>query len=529
MQRWNGWGEEDIYYNLPIKALSYLSKKLGPGIYKKSIQIQDISLPSSKLPDSPLIVKDPKVRLRYSHGQSFPDLVALRYGAFGLFSDGVAFPKNEEGIEDIFGFAKGINAQAIPFGGGTSVTGGVNPFPDRRPVLTVSLERMSRLLELDEKSLLATFEAGVRGPWLEAQLRAHGFTLGHFPQSFEYSSLGGWIATRSAGQQSLGYGRIEDLFAGGLVMTPSGNINLLPFPASAAGPDIRQIILGSEGRFGIVSSAIIRIQPLPEKESFFGMIFPTFRQGIEAVRHMVQEHIPLSMIRLSNQEETNISFMLSSSPYLTGLLEKALALFGLKEQKCMLLLAATGKKDTIQLAKAQSRAITKNERGIFLGSIPGKEWKKNRFRLAYLRNTLWDEGYAVDTLETATTWSKLLPTAKAIIKAIETALESENEYVLGMVHVSHVYQTGASLYFTFFFRLVPSADETIKRWQAIKEAASKMILRHNATISHHHGIGIDHKPYMQTEKGKTGMMLMSALQKALDPGNFLNPGKLFDK
>ncbi len=260
-------------------------------------------------------------RIRHSRGESFPDLVALRSGRIEAFPDGVAFPSQEAEVEELLSYACDAGATLVPRGGGTSVVGGVNPLPGERPVLVVDLQRMDRLKDFDEESRLATFGAGVRGPWIEAQLRGRGYTLGHFPQSFEYSTLGGWIATRSAGQQSLLYGRIEDTFRGGRMITPQGTMDLPTFPASAVGPDLRQVVLGSEGRLGLVTSATVRVQPLPERERFWSIMFPNWEEGIAAIRNMAQSPFSLSMLRLSDPEETRSQLHLTLNPYIRRLLD----------------------------------------------------------------------------------------------------------------------------------------------------------------------------------------------------------------
>src|SRR6266487_1361451 len=279
MLRWNGYGEESITYPLSESARVYFSQILGSAKHPADIQRESLNIPPphSFSNSHPLLQYEDETRLRHALGQSFPDLAAKRFGKITRFPDAVAFPESNQDISDLLIWARAVGAQVIPFGGGTSVVGGVNPAKletDDRPVLTISLARLNDLRNLDETSHLATFGAGTLGPYVEAQLRAYGFTLGHYPQSFEHSSLGGWIAARSSGQQSLGYGRIESLFAGGTIETPSGRITLPTLPASAAGPDLRQLILGSEGRLGIISEATVRVSPLPETESFYGVMFP---------------------------------------------------------------------------------------------------------------------------------------------------------------------------------------------------------------------------------------------------------------
>lgn len=375
-------------------------------------------------------------------------------------------------------------------------------------------------------SHLATFGAGIAGPDLEAQLCAQGFTLGHFPQSFELSTLGGWIATRSCGQQSLGYGRIERLFAGGHLETPAGSLELPSFPASAVGPDLKEIVLGSEGRFGIITEATMRITPLPEKEVFHAVFLPNFEYGMAAARQIVQAGLPLSMIRLSTANETKTMLALAGHRKLIGAMEKFLSMCGISNEKCMLMLGFTGRKAVVCVARSEALAIASGHHGVHVGKIFGKQWHKKRFFTPYLRNNLWELGYALDTLETATHWNNVPVMIKAVEESLHNALKEINERVHVFTHLSQLYNSGASIYSSYFFRMAPGADETLSRWQALKAAASREIVKNGGTISHQHGVGTDHIPYMAAEKGELGMAVISNLCKQFDPQGIMNPGKL---
>ncbi|HTA37931.1 MAG TPA: FAD-binding oxidoreductase, partial [Candidatus Acidoferrales bacterium] len=273
MRRWNGWGDENVRVEVPQGALDYLRELIGPGNPPPDASFESViaNVPASRLPQHPLVDVTPTTRALHARGQSLPDWLALRFGRLGRLPDGVAFPESSEDVRDLLEFARACDARLIPYGGGTSVAGHLDVPDGVDPVLTVSLVRMRGLLNLDTLAHLATFAGGVAGPDLEAQLRPHGYTLGHFPQSFEYSTLGGWIVTRSSGQQSLHYGRIESLLAGARVETPVGTLAIPTVPASAAGIDLREMVLGSEGRLGIVTEATVRVRELPEHESFHGI------------------------------------------------------------------------------------------------------------------------------------------------------------------------------------------------------------------------------------------------------------------
>jgi len=528
MKRWNGWGDTTTDYPLPENASEFLDQRVGPGQPPQDKTLEEIvaAVPESRLPPQHLVDTDPELRVRHARGQSLPDMIAMRSGQIEAFPDGVAFPTTAADVANLIRYAAEVGAKLIPYGGGTSVVGHINPEPGEVPVLTVNLQRLSRLVHFDEKSHLATFGAGVQGPDLEAQLRAHGFTLGHFPQSLELSTLGGWIATRSSGQQSLRYGRIENLFAGGRVITPAGTLELPDFPASAAGPDLRELVLGSEGRLGIITEATVRVTPLPEREKFHAVFFPNFELGRTAVREISQSGLPLSMMRLSTAVETTTTLALAGHERLIGTLESLLALRGVGDEKCMLMLGFTGGRALVKMARKETLDICKAHDGIHVGQQFGNQWQKSRFRTPYLRNSLWEVGYAVDTLETATNWSNVPAMIKAIEKALHGAAAPFNERVHVFTHLSHIYPQGASVYTTYLFRLGADAAETTRRWLAFKTAASEAIVARGGTISHQHGVGTDHAPYLEAEKGKLGLAVIRDSFNRFDPDGILNPGKL---
>jgi alkyldihydroxyacetonephosphate synthase len=531
MRRWNGWGDDAISYPVPPSAVSYIERLVGTGHPVHDISLKDAlsSVPKSRLPAHPLISTEPQSRLLHARGQSFPDWVALRTGQIDCFPDGVAYPMTDADVSELLHFAQQRNIHLIPYGGGTSVVGHIDPIRGKNPVLSVDMGRMNRLVELDADNMLATFQAGVLGPDLESHLRAGGFTLGHFPQSFEYSTLGGWVSTRSSGQQSLGYGRIENLFAGGRLLSPQGEFVLPTYPASAAGPDLRQMVLGSEGRLGILTEACVRIKPLPEQDDFHAVFFPNFIQGIEAVRHILIAGLPLSMLRLSTAKETATTLALAGHENLIGALERLLSVRGLGDDKCLLLLGFSGKSNLVRTIRSEALNITSKQGGVHVGKAFGEQWQKSRFRTPYLRNTLWEMGYGVDTLETATDWLKVPRMLNRIETAIITAASTLDEQVHIFTHLSHVYLTGSSLYTTYIFRLSADPEDTLHRWRSMKAAASQAIISMGGTISHHHGVGFDHLPYLAAEKGALGMATLSAMLRQFDPKGIMNPGKLVNE
>lgn len=528
VRRWNGWGDDAMDYPVPAGAADYLSRLVGVGTVLPEADLAAVlaAVPVSRLRPHPLLVTEAEDRLRHARGQSLPDWIALRSGRIGVFPDGVAYPASDENIRALLAHAHETGTRLIPYGGGSSVVGHINPLPGDAPTLTVDLTRLNRLTALDETSRLATFEAGALGPQIETQLNARGYTLGHFPQSFEGSTLGGWIAARSSGQQSYYYGRIEDLFAGGHVETPLGSWELPPLPASAAGPDLRQVILGSEGRFGVITRAVVRIRPLPETESFHGVFFRDWESGVQAARELAQAGVGVSMLRLSNALETETTLKLAGHERLVAWAEHGLRLAGYGPQRCLMLFGLTGNRREAAHANQQTVEVARAHGGLVVGEALGKRWAKTRFRAPYLRNTLWELGYALDTLETALPWSAVLAAAEAIPNLLRDGLAERGERVLAFAHLSHLYADGASLYVTYLYRRAADPDETLQRWQALKGAASREIVAHGGTISHQHGVGRDHAPYLAAEKGALGLQVLESIRQTLDPERLMNPGKL---
>ena len=530
MRRWNGWGDDTVTYPLPASAAPFLHEAVGPAKRPQDATLDQVlaSVPDSRLSEHALVDTDLVERVRHARGQSLPDWIAMRSGRIAAFPDGVAYPSTNAEVRELLAYAGSVGAQLIPYGGGTSVVGHVNVLQADAPVLTVDLSRMNRLLSFDEESHLATFGAGIMGPDLEAELRARGFTLGHFPQSFELSTLGGWIVTRSNGQQSLGFGRIEAMFAGGRLESPAATLVLQPFPASAAGPDLREVVLGSEGRLGILTEATVRVRPLPEQEEFRAVFFPGFEQGQEAMREIVQARLPLSMLRLSTTAETEVTLALAGRERLIQWLKRLLSLRGIGDGRCMLILGITGSEASVRLGREEALALTSKHGGVHLGRAFGNEWRKSRFRTPYLRNTLWEVGYALDTLETATQWSNISHMVGVIEQALRPGLQDIGERVLVFSHLSHAYPWGSNVYTTYLYRIPADddADEALRRWRVLKTAASKAIVAAGGTITHQHGIGTDHLPYLSGEKSPLGMNALQDLCQRFDPDAIMNPGKL---
>lgn len=528
MRRWNGWGEESTVVELPANGTDFLAQRVGAGQRLDDATLAQVlaQVPASRLPPHVLVSQDAEERVRHARGQSLPDWLAMREGRFEVFPDGVAYPETAEDIRQLMAWAQTHDIVLIPYGGGTSVAGHINPQAGERPVLTLSLERMSRLLDLDEQSLIATFGPGANGPQVESQLRAKGYTLGHFPQSWELSTIGGWVASRSSGQQSLRYGRIEQLFAGGTLETFDGPLELPTFPASAAGPDLREVVLGSEGRFGVISEVRVRVTRLADQESFYAVFLPSWEQALAGIRALAQARVPLSMLRLSNAIETETQLALAGHPEQIALLEKYLAFRGARTGKCMLTFGVTGNRQQNAVSLRQAKKLLKGFGGVFTGTLLGKKWAENRFRFPYLRHGLWDAGYVVDTLETATDWINVDNLLNKVEASLRDGLAEEGERVHVFTHLSHVYGEGSSIYTTYVFRPGASYEQALQRWSRLKRAASEVIAHNRGTISHQHGVGRDHAPWLPVEKGERGMAVLKALAGHFDPEGRLAPGVL---
>jgi alkyldihydroxyacetonephosphate synthase len=531
LRRWNGWGEEGSSAALSRDALRLLELQVGPppADLPPDATLGEVlaTVPPSRLPQRPGLSDDPEERVRHARGQSLPDWIALRSGRLRTVPDAVAHPASDGDVADLLALAAANGARVIPYGGGTSVVGGVTPSADDdRPVLTVGLDRLAGLHSLDERSGLATFGAGTLGPDLEAALAARGLTLGHFPQSFERSTLGGWVATRSVGQQSIGFGRIDELFAGGRIVAPAGTLDLPPHPASAAGPDLRELVLGSEGRLGVITAATVRTVPKPAREAFPAWFLPDWPRAVDAARDVARAGLPLSMLRVSTPLETQSLLAMAGRSRGGDLLARYLRLRGLGPERCMVIVGASGMERFVEGAVREAGSILRRHGGVAVGGSIGRRWIASRFRSAELRDTLWDAGYALDTLETAVDWTRLPDLAVHLGRALRHGLDELGERVHAFSHLSHVYPDGSSVYATYVFRRRPDPDETLDRWRRLKLAASEAILAGGGTISHQHGVGRDHAPYLAAEKGALGMTVLGDIVHRFDPAGIMNPGVL---
>jgi alkyldihydroxyacetonephosphate synthase len=395
-------------------------------------------------------------------------------------------------------------------------------------VRNINQHSLAGLIDLDERSGLATFGAGRIGPALEAARAPNGLTLGHFPQSFARSTLGGWVAARSAGQQSIGFGRIEDLFGGGRVVAPAGALDLPSHPASAAGPDLRELVLGSEGRLGVITRATVRAVPKPQREAFPAWFLPDWPHAMEASRELARAGLPLSMVRVSTPHETISLLALAGRSRSGDLLARYLRLRGLGPERSLVLVGASGMERFVEGAVREAGSILRRHGGIAVGGSIGRRWLATRFAAPDLRDTAWDAGYALDTIETAVDWTRLPDLAASLGRVLRHGLDDRGERVHAFSHLSHLYPNGSSIYATYVFRRAADPDETLERWRRLKAAASAAIVAAGGTISHQHGVGRDHLPYLPAEKGELGMAALADVARRFDPDGIMNPGVLLE-
>ena len=455
------------------------------------------------------VLTDDETRRLRTRGKSTPDLLRARAGDLTDAPDAVVRPGSHEEVAAVLAFAAEQHLAVVPFGGGTAVTGGLVARREGfAAVLSLDLVRMKRLIAADHVSMTATLEPGLRGPEAEALLAAEGMTLGHFPQSFEYASIGGFAATRSSGQSSAGYGRFDSLVVGLTVATPQGRIDLGTAPANAAGPDLRQLFLGSEGTLGVITAVTVRVRPVPEVKAYEAWRWPSFAAGATAMRTLAQAGLLPTVLRLSDESESAIN------------LADPAAIGGASSGGCLMVTGFEGSPAGVAAKRAAVTAVFEGLGGVGAGTAPGEKWAHGRYDAPYLRDSLLDAGVLAETLETATFWSNLDRLYTGVKAALESALGQPS---LVLCHISHVYETGASLYFTVAAK---ESDDPLGQWRAAKAAASDAMLAAGATITHHHAVGTDHLPWFEREIGPVGVSILRAVKADLDPAGILNPGVL---
>lgn len=521
---WSGWGDPALVPALPAPVLTLLEQALGVTPPRAAAAaMTDVALPEPDVPDgcrdelvallgAGQVRDDRESRIRHTRGKSTSDLLRLRGGDAADAPDLVVLPSTHDEVAAVLRSCTQHRVAVVPFGGGTSVVGGLTP---RRAgfagVIALDLARMDRLLAVDAESRTAVLQPGLRAPHAEELLNAHGFTLGHFPQSFEYASIGGFAATRSAGQASAGYGRFDEMVVGLTVATPQGDLEPGRAPASAAGPDLRQLILGSEGALGVVTSVTVRVVPAPVQRAYEGWRFETFAGGTAAVRRLAQDGPRPTVLRLSDEAETAVG------------LARPARLGTPSADGCLLVAGYEGTAADVAARREAASAVLAECGGVPQGDETGQAWERQRYAGPYLRDALLDAGAFVETLETATFWSRLDELYQAVRTALTDSLTAQRTPPLVACHLSHVYSTGASLYFTV---ACARTDDPLAQWQRAKTAAGDAILAAGGTITHHHGVGADHREHYAREVGPLGVDVLRAVKDRLDPSGILNPGVL---
>jgi alkyldihydroxyacetonephosphate synthase len=463
-------------------------------------------------------------RLRHATGCGYADLARLRGGRLEAAPDAVLLPANADAVRRVLDVCAAEGVAVVPFGGGTSVVGGVEPLRGSHSRL-VSLD-LTRLceVEVDERSLTARLGAGLRGPEAEAALNERSVILGHFPQSFEYATIGGFAATRSAGQASSGYGRFDDLVSSVCLLAPAGDLRTLETPHTAAGPSLRELVVGSEGVLGVIPEVTVRVRPAPAVRRYEAWIAESFEAGTELVRTLAQGPGLPDVIRVSDEEETEVSLALSGPRGLTGaMFSRYLTLRG-KRGGCLVVVGLEGDGESVARRRALTVRALRQGGAAYLGQAAGRSWEHGRFQGPYLRDTLMGMGAMVETLETSHAWSRLGELYDAVGRAIRAALDGQGTPGLVFCHLSHGYADGASLYFTFISRVRRGAE--VEQWREVKRAACEAIVATGGTITHHHAVGRDHAPYMEAEVGEIGLEALRAVKERLDPAGIMNPEKL---
>ncbi|AEV74924.1 FAD/FMN-dependent dehydrogenase [Mycolicibacterium rhodesiae NBB3] len=523
--KWNAWGDPAAAKPLSDGIRALLKQALGvDGPSTQELDASDVTLRPSALTDADrealtAIVGvdycrvDDQGRLLRAGGKSTLDLLRRKDSGVQDAPDAVLLPGSEEDIAEIFRFCSDHGIAIVPFGGGTSVVGGLDPIRgDFSAVVSLDLRRLTELHSLDEVSGEAELGAGLTGPEAERLLGERGYSLGHFPQSFQFATIGGFAATRSSGQDSAGYGRFNDMVRGLRTVTPAGVLDLGRAPESAAGPDLRQLLIGSEGVFGIITRVRVKVHPTPTATAYEAWSFPDFATGADALRAVVQTGTGPTVIRLSDEAETGVNLATTESigeDQITG--------------GCLAITAFEGSQAHVESRHAETRAVMQAAGGTSLGEGPARAWEHGRFNAPYLRDSLLSAGALCETLETATSWSNVPALKAAVTEALTKSLAESGTPALVLCHISHVYPTGASLYFTV---VAGQRGNPIEQWSTAKAAASEAMMRTGATITHHHAVGADHRPWMRDEVGDLGVEVLRAVKATLDPAGILNPGKL---
>jgi alkyldihydroxyacetonephosphate synthase len=545
--KWWGWGQEGVEFsheNKPDLA-PFIGRAIGVEVGRKvaaPVRFDQLQIPDSQLPaglrvalerviTAPFVSTDPLDRVVHGRGKSLRDLIRQRSGDLPRLPDVIVRPGSEDDVIAVLQAAIDADAVVIPFGGGSSISGSLEaPADEMRPVISVDLERLDKVLEIDSGSRLARVQAGVLGPHIERQLGALGYTFGHFPDSFTHSTLGGWIATRSSGMQSDRYGDIADMVKGLRVVTPSGILVTRPVPSTSTGPSVREMVLGSEGRLGIITEATVHIRRIPEQRTILGYLFPTFGAGLAAMQDLAASEHAVSVTRVSDANETQFSFAMRVWPTLVDKLQSRVLRIFLHHrlgfdvnQMCLSFVGYEGNDRHVAALRRAVGRLIKRHGGVSIGSGPGVLYDQKKFDTPYIRDFLLDRGAAGDVSDTATTWSRLMPLYDAVVTAANRAFAQLAVHGYVMCHLSHSYHAGACLYFTFAFK---AGSDMAVEYELVKLAIQQAFVDNGATLSHHHAVGTEHAQWLEQDISAPGVVMLRALFAGTDPGKHLNPGKI---
>ncbi|MCP9489587.1 MAG: FAD-binding oxidoreductase [Solirubrobacteraceae bacterium MAG38_C4-C5] len=548
--RWWGWGEPGVSFTHEDKPelRAFILRHLGvdvEGPTARRVAFDDITVPEPSLPTDlraeleaavggQHVSVDALDRVVHARGKSLRDLMRHRRGDIGRLPDAVVRPGSEEEAEAVLRAALAADAVVIPFGGGTNISGSLEaPAGEPRPVVSVDVGRMDRLLEIDEASRLARVQAGVLGPRLEEQLNARGWTAGHFPDSFTHSTLGGWIATRSCGMQSDRYGDVADLTRAVRVVTPAGVLATRPVPSTSTGPSVREMVLGSEGRLGIITEATIHAHRLPAQRTILGYLLPDWRRAVRAMRAIAESEAAPSVTRVSDAHETQLSFATRRRPSIadrvqSGALRWYLERRGIDpEAMCLAFIGYEGPQEHVKAQRGLVGRIVREHGGLCIGSGPGELYDAKKFDTPYIRDFLLDRGALGDVSETSAPWGTLPQLYDDVEAAANGAFARLGVMGYVMCHLSHSYHAGACLYFTFAFR--PAGDEEddgLEAYDVVKSAIQQAFVDSGGTLSHHHAVGTEHARWLEQDISAPGVAMLRALFDGTDPGANLNPGKI---
>lgn len=510
------------------EAAERLSKRFGVSLEPPPIpRVEDLDLrpPRIAVPQAlaDFCATDPHSRASHAYGKSFRDVIRAFNRDFPNPPDVVARPRNEDEVRQVLEWCSDAGYVAIPYGGGSSVVGGVEPPEESRGIVTIDLGAMDRVLEIDATSRAARIQAGVLGPALEEQLRPHGFTLRHYPQSFEYSSLGGWIATRSGGHYATNHTHIDDFVESVRMLTPRGPWESRRLPGSGAGPSPDRLVIGSEGILGIITEAWMRIQARPRFRASAGVVFPSFEAAAEGARQVVQAKLWPANCRVLDAGEAAAAAGLDGS--------QALLILGFESAELPQDAAIRAAVDIAQSAggRVDDAGIRVSDEG--KQSDAGRQgavgaWRNSFIRAPYQRNLSVGLGLVSDTFETSITWDRWPEFDARIREAVERALREVCGGGTLTCRFTHVYPDGPAPYYTF--QGLGRRGAELEQWAAIKQAASDAVLTGGGTITHHHAVGRDHRPWYDRQRPDLFAEALRAVKREVDPAGILNPGVLID-